>query len=506
MATSPFSFGFQSESSNTGTFQYVPPPSASFGEDQDAEDLGYNIDEGNEEEDTPHVAEPLTQNLPSANPPIKVENIIVKLQESYLANEAEYASRLRDFLLGLLSDTLRISNPEWYVRTPEMMRTWALAFTNVTWDYSNNYDRLENRGDKVIGNYINEFLHTHIPGRTEEFYTNMFLFLSSNNIFSIISEKLRLSDMLRARDSSAKENVAVRADLLESFTGAFYIVSNMVMRDVLSRRIGEDKTGNVIGLGAINIINMISLFFRDYYPLFTTKMEQRDGRSVEITTLTRDAIVASYGAPRTIIEQLFKRFGRSKPTPQVRYDRNRRATIATLQFTEDDLAFLRKILGEGGPISDKFEGSGNIKKNALASLYYNVFRTLLDIYPNMIETSKIRKREYDRREAYTYRSGNHQQIIPELQKIDHELTRILSSYGYRDWFYETNTKAAVTAAGFVQIIAEHATYPLLSRILLSESYYDSANPSESQLEARRKLLQKIGSELSNIPRLLGITE
>lgn len=101
------------------------------------------------------------------------------------------------------------------------------AFTHKSYSSTNNYERLEFVGDRVLGICISKFLYKNFPNEKEGDLGKRFAKLVSKDYLSMIFEGLNLCNYIMVGDDKKiVNNSSVKADVLEAIFGAINLDSD----------------------------------------------------------------------------------------------------------------------------------------------------------------------------------------------------------------------------------------------------------------------------------------
>lgn len=146
----------------------------------------------------------------------------------------EWLEDLREFLYEMMEPFIEDDDFREALLDEEQMPIWAAAFTHDTFDPNNNYEELEEIGDRMIEAAFPLYMMAKYKGKRH--LTKRELTLSKNNY---MSEKMQIergqkygfSKYLRAA-SFINLTDKVNEDLYESFIGALYLTGdNVIMQE-----------------------------------------------------------------------------------------------------------------------------------------------------------------------------------------------------------------------------------------------------------------------------------
>jgi dsRNA-specific ribonuclease len=136
--------------------------------------------------------------------------------------EEKLKNFLNKFLSKFIPDKSLIRN----FLTEKSLKVFLRAFTSITVDPEENYERLEYIGDKMIASAVSLYLYQNFRNFDEEALTDYFRYLTANNFYLKISRNLRLSEFIRISNCAKKiSKTKVEEDIFESFVGALIEVS-----------------------------------------------------------------------------------------------------------------------------------------------------------------------------------------------------------------------------------------------------------------------------------------
>lgn len=165
------------------------------------------------------------------------------LNRSIPQNFAFFGNNLADLLVNDTPLTIQ-SGLSGDGKPETRMDLWDRSRRFVTYDGTNNYEGIENYGDKVIGKAFDKFLHRKAPGRPPLHYTEWIAHYLSNSYLARISDELGLHEHLQYKYLKVITD-PIKADMFESICGAMTEVAD----DLLD------------GLGDIIVYNFIVSFF-----------------------------------------------------------------------------------------------------------------------------------------------------------------------------------------------------------------------------------------------------
>ena len=260
------------------------------------------------------------------------------------AEKEQWIVNLYNYLPQLLNTILQNSDIVNKLLESQYLDIWKNSFTDITYDYLNNYETYEILGDTVLETCFTNYLMDRIKplidngAITEEGISNLKMFYMSKINQSNFSKQLGLIEYLRI-DPNIKKNIHLSEDLLESFTGALMTVGNKI------------KTG----LGYILCYNFILFLFNNV---------QIDMKYI-------------YGPPKTQVQQMFKGLGWGEaPVISNTYHKvdNREEITITLSLTDSSKRYLKEL---NISVPNTFGvGKGNTLKETEYNAYSNGFDTL----------------------------------------------------------------------------------------------------------------------------------
>ena len=100
------------------------------------------------------------------------------------------------------------------------------AFTHASWTgWTENYERLEFLGDRVLGLVLTETLFRRFPDANQGELTKRYHYLSNEAALAMICQTLKLQDFLIGDPAQAglTGRASVQADVIESVIAALYL-------------------------------------------------------------------------------------------------------------------------------------------------------------------------------------------------------------------------------------------------------------------------------------------
>lgn len=120
------------------------------------------------------------------------------------------------------------------------------AFTHKSYSSSNNYERLEFVGDRVLGICVSKILYTKYPTEKEGDLGKRFAKLVSKEYLSMIFDGLNLCKFIMVGDDKKiVNNSSVKADVLEAIFGAVNLDSNYDCVEVLIKKLFDKHINNM---------------------------------------------------------------------------------------------------------------------------------------------------------------------------------------------------------------------------------------------------------------------
>lgn len=262
----------------------------------------------------------------------------------------------------------------------EAIQIWAKAFTHESYSFEDSNEDLEYAGDAMLKWAFPRYLRFKFPFFHKKNFTFFNSYYMSGVRHKIFSEKLGLPKYVRIRTDDQKVNANVAGDLFESFFGALEEVSDMIAE----------------GLGTVNSYNMLVQILSDV----EWNMDIKDGD------------------PKTILSQMFQRFGKPTPALVLRSDPNRKPVTYEIDIGRQNLEFLR---GYGFNLKSSIVGSGTAftKKEAEFKAYDDAYSNLKFIGVTLAWAEELkRKLDFD---------------IPELRELKPLAEQKLKMMGYSNF-------------------------------------------------------------------------
>lgn len=187
-----------------------------------------------------------------------------------ISDEAEqiWLKNLEAFLDKLLANIVSNASKRKDYLTPEAMKIWKIAFTHETMSSEDNYEVLEFDGDTVLKLAFPTYMKQRLPGLKNSDYSELNRFYMSKINQGKMSHRMGLGEHVR----SALINFNIEADLFESFFGALFAVSDLI----------------VPGLGYVNSFNMVTYLMKSVKNIQLSEKE---------------------GHVKTKLNQMFEKFG-----------------------------------------------------------------------------------------------------------------------------------------------------------------------------------------------------
>lgn len=341
--------------------------------------------------------------------------------EQVVETEQEFRERLRDFLRPILLAGLGENNSEWLdnLLNDEAMEIWSKAFTHETYSSVFNYEELELFGDRLLGHLFPKMLKDRYPNLRKDEYTELNnAYMSKNRDVdsqASIAVRFGLNTMVRLRGIE-RSNLSIETDVFESFFGA--------LEEVGDTHLGLSK-GTLLG------ILMLDYFFQDM---------QLD--------LERAA-----GAPKTIVQQLFSRFG--YPQPDEVDVRHGHEIVTTISLNKDDEALLDWL---GVQVDDPVIGVGRASTKRVSSLeaYRQALRTLAryGITKQYVETVR-KEMDFSRPE-----------IVPYVPMAQDRMIR----EGYDGLYFFIPRKTSQENSAVVELIGTKKDNPKVHDVLVARFF------------------------------------
>lgn len=219
-------------------------------------------------------------------------------------------NNLKDLISNLLSNILPENQVSMYV-TPDNMLLWEKAFTNETFDPTNNLEEDEYKGDRIEKCIFPLYLDTRDPTYTPKDISNIDMLIMEKKTQYDLAFELGFIEFIRLPHHQ-QPSTGVGGDVFESFFGALDTISDKMME----------------GMGLINSYNMTAYIFNQNIIPENLRM----------------------GNIKMVVEQIFIQLG-LKIEPHIKQDQN---FTATLNLNEDQLEFFEShnihlpfVLGTG---------------------------------------------------------------------------------------------------------------------------------------------------------------
>jgi hypothetical protein len=217
---------------------------------------------------------------------------------------------LKDLISNLLSNILPENQVPKYV-TPENMILWEKAFTNETFDPTNNLEEFEYGGDRVEKCVFPLYVDTLDPTYTPKDISNIDMLIMEKKTQYDLAFELGFIEFIRLPHHQ-QPSTGVGGDVFESFFGALDTISDNILE----------------GMGLINAYNMTAYIFNQNIIPENLRM----------------------GNIKMVVEQIFIQLG-LKIEPHIKQDHNFTATLnlnkEQLEFFESHNIQLPFVLGTG---------------------------------------------------------------------------------------------------------------------------------------------------------------
>jgi dsRNA-specific ribonuclease len=228
------------------------------------------------------------------------EEFTIVSNEDYEFDYEEHVKFVRKKLMLILqpyvdSDVL----PE--LLTDDKINVWINSFTPQVLNYDNNYENLEFIGDKVLHWAFPQYLFDKFPEYNPAYITELNNFYMSKIEQGNISLDLKLKELI---PNHLNFNFNTDSDIFESFIGALSYTGDLFNKSS----------------GPVLVYNFLAIYFADKV----------------IDTNRR------FGAPKTQVQQFFKRFGLKEPIESIR-EENGEFTIE-IYLTIDQIKMLQEAL------------------------------------------------------------------------------------------------------------------------------------------------------------------
>lgn len=118
------------------------------------------------------------------------------------------------------------------------------AFTHKGLSADKNFERLEFLGDSLVGAVVTELLFKTYPETNEGDLSRWKSSLVGQSVLSEIAQTLKLTDFLKCRDSERAhliKNNRIKASLLESFLGAYFLTKGFEDLKILVEQLFEER-------------------------------------------------------------------------------------------------------------------------------------------------------------------------------------------------------------------------------------------------------------------------
>lgn len=189
-----------------------------------------------------------------------------------------WEQKLRNFIKNLLQNIISKQDVLLKLVDEKSMEVWKKAFTHETFSRSDNYEDLEFLGDAILKSVFTKYLMESFPTFHKNQYTELFSSYMSKMIQGEIARSMNFKEYIRV-NSIEKASFNLEADVFESFFGALFTVSEIIIN----------------GLGFINCYNMIVYLYKNI------KIDISKAR----------------GSPKTQVLQIFSRFDLSSVEEEV---------------------------------------------------------------------------------------------------------------------------------------------------------------------------------------------
>jgi len=207
-----------------------------------------------------------------------------------------------------------------------LLKYWVPAFTHKTVDPTDNYEKLEFYGDKVLGYVFTQYLRRRFGKELDEAKATLLLNkYMSTEYLAFLARQLGLPELMRYNPETPEVATSVQEDAFEAFAGAL-------------NNLSEDKIKP--GLGPILIFNMLTTLFKDV--------------PIKLADVEKDAI--------TMLKEIYEKMGWGRPAYIIEHsDRPELGpTKATIRTQTGD------ILGVG--YGSKSGAQNQASENALETL------------------------------------------------------------------------------------------------------------------------------------------
>jgi dsRNA-specific ribonuclease len=262
----------------------------------------------------------------------KIEFIFIKHNDQYY--DKEWYEKLQLFIYKTLKPIVPNDKEREQYVTSDNMKIWAQAFTHPSYDPQNNYEEYEMLGDKLMSAQFVEYLLRIEPNIKKDRMTDAVTTYMAKIQQGEMAVNHGMVAMLRKYVSDNYGSGHIKSDVIESFYGALFFVSNNIFP----------------GLGYIRTSNFMEYLFKN-------------------KTIEQDIDPAP-----TFIQQTFSRLGWGEPIKEVKETFNSRYVI-TLFLTNRAYDYLQ----QNGIIFDSHvlaRETGNTEKATEMAMYRRAFSLL----------------------------------------------------------------------------------------------------------------------------------
>jgi dsRNA-specific ribonuclease len=140
----------------------------------------------------------------------------------------EWLAGLQELILSILSRFIPVESIALYLSHDNMQKFWRTAFTHITWDLNDNYERLEFVGDKILDSTLPLYFLEIMPGTIKQNNgTQLHNQYSGNFFLNQLGSKYHIADPghIRMGVENATTLSAV-SDVMEAFIGALYNIGD----------------------------------------------------------------------------------------------------------------------------------------------------------------------------------------------------------------------------------------------------------------------------------------
>ena len=194
----------------------------------------------------------------------------------------------------------------------------ALTHGSVNPDVSENYERLEFLGDRVLGEAVAHLLYNIFPFEPEGNLSQRFVRLVRKETVAEVALSLKLNEFIKVANDELRNNVNVLCDVCEAVIGAIYIDGgskasiefvNNHWRELIDKNVAPPKdaksklqeVAHVKGFGAPQY-KVIGREGNEHEPIFEVEVSLGVGKSV--TAKGRSKKMAEMAAAEAMLEKI----------------------------------------------------------------------------------------------------------------------------------------------------------------------------------------------------------